>query len=79
MKFIRLPEVKKMTGLGRSSIYNFMADGSFPQTMSLGGRSVAWLEKEVQEWMLEKIAERDLNRPLSGPLNEPLNEPLNPS
>ncbi|SGZ19792.1 AlpA family transcriptional regulator [Moritella viscosa] len=65
MKFIRLTEVKKMTGLGRSSIYSFMADGSFPQTVSLGGRAVAWVEKEVEEWMFERIAKRDLNVPLS--------------
>jgi len=72
MKFIKLTEVIAMTGLGRSSIYNFMADGSFPQSVPLTARAVRWLEKEVQEWMLEKIAERDLNRPLGGPLNEPL-------
>ena len=69
MKFIRLTEVKKMTGLGRSSIYKFMADDSYPQTVSLGGRAVAWVEKEVQEWMFEKIAKRDLNCPLNVPLS----------
>ena len=65
MKFIRLTEVMARTGLGRSSIYNHMADGSFPQSVSLTARAVAWVEEEVQEWMFEKIAKRDLNCPLS--------------
>ncbi|KAE8177246.1 hypothetical protein CIT27_08055 [Photobacterium carnosum] len=42
MRFICLKEVMHVTGLGRSSIYNHMAEGCFPKTISLGGRAVAW-------------------------------------
>lgn len=48
------------TGLGRSTIYNYIADGSFPKPVSLGARAVAWVESEVQDWILERIEERDL-------------------
>ena len=55
-RFLRLPEVKKMTGLGRTSIYAQMNAGLFPQSVSLGGRSVGWLYSEVQQWMAQRIA-----------------------
>ncbi len=47
-----------MTGLGRSSIYNFMVEGSFPKSVPLGGRAVAWVESEINEWMEARLAER---------------------
>ncbi|MGR5151297.1 AlpA family transcriptional regulator [Photobacterium swingsii] len=62
MRFMRLKEVMNVTGLGRSSIYNFMAEGSFPKSVPLGGRAVAWVESEVFEWMegcLVQRAEQD--------------------
>lgn len=58
MRFIKLKEVMKITGLGRSSIYKFMADATFPQTISLGERAVAWEESEVEEWQQAKIESR---------------------
>lgn len=58
MRIIRLSEVKAMTGLGRSSIYKFMGEGIFPQSVSLGERAVGWVESEVQEWIEERVAQR---------------------
>lgn len=60
MKLIRLKDVIDCTGLARSTIYKYIDDGIFPKSVSLGGRSVAWAESEVQEWILERIEERDL-------------------
>ena len=60
MRLIKLKEVMDCTGLGRSTIYNYIADGTFPKPVSLGARAVAWVESEVQEWILERIEERDL-------------------
>lgn len=60
MRFIRLKEVMHITGLGRSSIYNYMAEGRFPKTVSLGGRAVAWVESEIQDWMLGRISGRNI-------------------
>ncbi|PST95685.1 AlpA family transcriptional regulator [Photobacterium iliopiscarium] len=59
MRFIRLKEVMHVTGLGRSSIYNYMAEGRFPKTVSLGGRAVAWVESDIELWMAEKVTVRD--------------------
>ena len=60
MRFIRLKEVMHVTGLGRSSIYNYMAEGRFPQTVSLGGRAVAWVESEITDWTLTKVSGRNI-------------------
>lgn len=55
---LRLPEVIQQTGLSRSSIYLRIANREFPQPISLGGRSVGWLQQEIDEWLLEKIETR---------------------
>ncbi len=52
---LRLPEVKRSTGLSRSTIYLRIAEGRFPKPVSLGGRAVGWLEAEVQEWLTRRI------------------------
>ena len=59
MRIIKLPEVKHLSGLGRSSIYRMVAEGKFPASVSLGGgRSVGWVESEVVGWITERIQER---------------------
>ncbi len=59
MKLIRLNRVIDCTGMARSTIYKYMADGSFPRPVSLGSRSVAWVESEVYEWINNRIKIRD--------------------
>ncbi|PBW52398.1 AlpA family transcriptional regulator [Pseudomonas aeruginosa] len=55
----RLKEVMDLTSLARSTIYKYIALGTFPLPLSVGERCVRWLESEVHEWILERIAERD--------------------
>ena len=52
---LRLPEVRRSTGLSRSTIYLRIAEGRFPKPVRLGGRAVGWLEAEVQEWLELRI------------------------
>lgn len=59
MKVIRLQKVMEMTGLGRSTVYKYVSDSWFPKPISLGGRSVGWLESEVADWILSRVSERD--------------------
>lgn len=54
----RLPEVRRRTGLSRTSIYNRIKDGAFPRGFSLGGRSRGWLESEVTAWIIERAESR---------------------
>ncbi|WP_417670233.1 AlpA family transcriptional regulator [Pseudoalteromonas tetraodonis] len=58
MRLIKLKEVIEKTSLGRSTIYELMTDGRFPKQVSLGAKSVAWLESEVDDWIMERIGER---------------------
>ena len=59
MRLIKLKEVIEKTSLGRSTIYEFMIKGTFPKQVSLGAKSVAWLESEVDDWIMERIGQRD--------------------
>ena len=52
---LRLPDVKRSTGLSRSTIYLRITQGTFPKPVSLGGRAVGWLEAEVQRWLERRI------------------------
>lgn len=59
MRIIRLKEVTNSTGLARSTIYKYIAEGTFPKPVSLGDRCVGWVEGEVHDWILARIEERD--------------------
>jgi prophage regulatory protein len=59
----RLPTVKDKTGLSRSSIYLRMSKGEFPQSISLGGRCIGWIEEDIDNWLEEKIS---ANKTLGG-------------
>ena len=58
-KFIKLPTVMDLTGYRRTSIFDKVAEGSFPAPVKLGPRAVAWVSEEIEEWMDARIAERD--------------------
>lgn len=60
MRFLKLKEVMEKTALSRSAIYRKMNEDQFPQSISLGDRSVAWVESEVDEWMEEVLVARTL-------------------
>lgn len=59
MRVIRLKEVIGTTGLTRSTVYKYIAEGTFPKPVSLGERCVGWLESEVLAWIISKVEERD--------------------
>ncbi|MEO6965534.1 MAG: AlpA family transcriptional regulator [Acidobacteriaceae bacterium] len=67
---LRLPDVKARTGLSRSTIYLRLAEGNFPRPVSLGARSIGFVETEIDAWIDERIrirtsrnVERDGGRP----------------
>lgn len=55
-KIKRLTGVKGMVGLSRSTIYAMMAAGTFPKSISLGERSVGWLDSDIAQWIDSKVA-----------------------
>lgn len=59
-RLIKLPEFLALTGLSRSATYRRVRDDpSFPKPTMVGIRSVAWVESEVDSWLLSRIAQRD--------------------
>lgn len=50
-RILRRPEVERLTGLGRSTIYAWMARGEFPRPMKLGVRAVGWRGSDVLAWL----------------------------
>lgn len=55
---IRLPEVKKLTGISASKIYQMISAGDFPRQVKLGDRGVAWVRGELLEWPQMRIESR---------------------
>ena len=53
-RLIRLKEVQYRVGLGRSTIYRWMAAGKFPKPVQLGGYAVAWAEADIDAWICDK-------------------------
>jgi prophage regulatory protein len=53
--FLRLPKVKAVTGLSKSSLYELIRANSFPAPVHLGARTVAWVASEVKQWAAERI------------------------
>ena len=50
-KLIRRRDVEARTGLARSTIYDWMKRGDFPQPVKLGASLVAWREADVNAWL----------------------------
>lgn len=56
-RFIRLPEVIHMTGMGRSTLLKRVVEQAFPagQKISGEGRMTVWRLSEVQAWIQAEI------------------------
>jgi prophage regulatory protein len=55
VSFLRLPDVKLVTGLSKSSLYALIRANSFPSPVRLGPRTVAWVRSEIKQWAAERV------------------------
>jgi len=55
VQILRLPQVCKVTGLGRSMIYELESQHRFPCRVRIGLRAVGWVESEVQLWLANRL------------------------
>jgi prophage regulatory protein len=53
--FLRLPEVKAVAGLSKTSLYTLIRDRNFPAPVQLGPRAVAWVRAEVKKWAASRV------------------------
>ena len=54
-RIIRLPEVMHKTGLSRSTLYRWIAQGRFPAQIAISGRMAGWDSLAVDQWIEEQI------------------------
>ena len=71
VSFLRLPEVKSVTGLSKSSLYALIRANSFPAPVQLGPRTVAWVRSEIKQWAAERITASRTAVPSSSPKRRP--------
>jgi prophage regulatory protein len=55
---IRKAEVLRRTGFSASTLYLRIAKGEFPRQVSLGARSVGWIEHEIDAWIAGRVHAR---------------------
>ncbi|ECA0044124.1 MULTISPECIES: helix-turn-helix transcriptional regulator [Enterobacteriaceae] len=55
IRLLRLPEVMNKTGYGKAWIYRLINEGLFPQPVKIGVRAIAFIESEIDEWIVSAI------------------------
>lgn len=60
-RFISMDEVIDRVSFSKTHIYRKIADGTFPRPVPLGPHKVAFLEREIEEWIAARIDERDID------------------
>ena len=53
-RILKLKEVIEITGLSRSTIYNYMSDNLFPKSIKLTIRRIGWRESDIQNYLSSK-------------------------
>lgn len=55
-RILRVPDVLKLIGLSRSSVWRLEKAGLFPKRKRIGVRAVGWSLEEIQEWLASRPA-----------------------
>lgn len=50
-RLLRFKEVLSKIGLSRTSLWRLERKGLFPKRRAIGPNSVAWIEKEIDNWI----------------------------
>lgn len=59
---LRRKQVELLTGLSRSSIYSYMATGTFPKPIKIGLRMVGWIDSEISNWIDNQLEQSRKNK-----------------
>jgi prophage regulatory protein len=49
-RFVRLPEVRRITGMSTTTIYRWMKNGRFPHSVPITPGTVVWREADIARW-----------------------------
>lgn len=53
---LRLPSVRRKTGMSRSTVYRLIGLGQFPAPIKLGPATSAWDSEAIDVWIAEREA-----------------------
>ncbi len=53
-RFLREPEVARLTGLSRTTRWRLERAGRFPRKRRISENAVAWVASEIEIWMAER-------------------------
>jgi prophage regulatory protein len=56
-RLLRLPDVERLCGLRKSSIYDAVKRGDFPAPVKLSRRAVCWPSSAIDAWIKARIAD----------------------
>jgi prophage regulatory protein len=56
----RIAAVRNQTGLSAATIYRRVQAGTFPSPLKIGARASAWVGAEIDQWIADRIAARDI-------------------
>lgn len=61
MKLLSMADLKPEKGISysRPHLYRLINAGKFPRPVKLGEARVAFVESEIDDWLQERVAERD--------------------
>ncbi|MFZ2586658.1 MAG: AlpA family phage regulatory protein [Alphaproteobacteria bacterium] len=52
--YVRLPVVQAITGVGKSTIWNWVKEGRFPKPIKLSARVTCWSAEALHKWIEDK-------------------------
>lgn len=61
----RLPALERAVGLSKSTIYQMIRSGTFPEPIKLAPKTVGWRVNEVEAWLANRPRQR-IGRPQMG-------------
>lgn len=60
-RILRVPDVKKITGLSRTTIYKLVKEQDFPSPIKLSKKAIGWPESTIENWIKQRIDACDSN------------------
>ncbi len=58
IRLLRIRDVTAKVCMSKPTIYLKMKTGDFPKPITIGPKAVAWVESEVNNWLLQRMNER---------------------
>ena len=56
LRFLRLPEVSHLTGLGKSTILAWESQERFPRAVRLSATLRVWMAGDIEDWIKSRYA-----------------------